>query len=121
MTHSTDRFDELKALIIKAAHERPEIGALGQSMKWGQPSFTPAKAGVGSSVRIETRADGEHALMFICTTGLVDTFRDIYGDTLAFDGKRAIRIPADGMSDAEALKHCVQLALTHKLRKRKRR
>ncbi|MGD1886479.1 MAG: DUF1801 domain-containing protein [Cohaesibacteraceae bacterium] len=115
---SSGRFEALKALIEEAASDVPEIGALEESEKWGQPRFAPAKSNVGSSVRSETRADGDHALMFICTSGLVEEFRTLYDDTLQFDGKRAIVIPSADLPDRSALKHCIQLALTHKLRKR---
>jgi hypothetical protein len=115
---SSDRFKALKALIREAAREVPDIGPLEESMKWGQPSFAPAKANIGSSVRIEARAGGDHALMFICTTGLVEEFRTLYTGSLTFEGNRAIVIPAEDLPDPDALKHCIQLALTHKLRKR---
>ena len=115
---SSGRFETLKALIHEAAREVPDIGLLEETVKWGQPSFAPVKPNIGSSVRIETRADGDHALMFICTSGLVDEFRTFYADTLHFDRKRAIVIPAAELPDRDALKHCIQLALTHKLRKR---
>jgi hypothetical protein len=117
---SPDRFDELKALILEAAATVPDIGPLEESVKWGQPSFAPVKPNIGSSVRIEQRDDGSHALMFICTTGLVEEFRTLYDDTLACEGKRAILIPAGPLPDRAALTHCIQLALTNKLRKRAR-
>lgn len=117
---SPDRFKELKALIHEAAATVPDIGPLEESLKWGQPSFAPAKPNVGSSVRLEQRDDGSHALMFICTSGLVEEFRTLYGDRLACEGKRAIHIPEGPLPDRAALTHCIQLALTHKLRKRAR-
>lgn len=111
--------DDLHALIQEAAAKRPEIGPLAESIKWGQPSFTPAKPNIGSSVRIETRDNGAHALMFICTTGLVEQFRELYGDRLTLEGKRAIVLSDDEPLDRGALDHCIALALTHKLRRRK--
>ncbi|MBV6657539.1 MAG: DUF1801 domain-containing protein [Devosiaceae bacterium] len=109
---------ELRALIHEAAAEIDAIGPLAESIKWGQPSFTPARPNLGSSVRIEARQDGTHALMVICTTDLVEQFKELYADTLTFDGKRAIIVPAGPLRHRQALKHCIQLALTYKLRKR---
>ncbi len=120
MQPSISRFDALKSLILEAAAEQPQIGALEESVKWGQPSFAPTAKNVGSSVRLEARDDA-HALMFICTTGLVEEFRTLYGDTLQLEGKRAIVIPDGPLPDEVALKHCIQLAFTHKLRKRSKR
>jgi len=113
--------DELKTLIHHVAAARPEIGPLEESLKWGEQSFTPAKRNVGSSVRIAPRPDGDLALMFICHTNLVDEFRDLYPDTLTYEGNRAIVLPGGVAPDREALEHCIALALTYKLRKRQKR
>ena len=110
----------LKALIQKVAESTPEIGPLEESLKWGEQSFTPAKRNVGSSVRIAPRENGDVALMFICHTNLVDEFRDLYPDTLTYEGNRAIVLSEGADADREALKHCIALALTYKLRKRKK-
>jgi hypothetical protein len=56
--------------------------------------------------------------MVICTTGLVKEFRTLYGDTPRLEGKRAIVTPDGSLPDEPALKHCIQLALTHKRRKK---
>ncbi|MEO0543624.1 MAG: DUF1801 domain-containing protein [Pseudomonadota bacterium] len=119
--HSKDRFDELKSLIRESAFEIATIGDLAEAIKWGQLSFTPATANIGSSVRIEERNDGVFALMFICTTGLVEQFREIYPDTFQYEGNRAIVIPKGRLPSRDALKHCIQLALTYKLARKPRR
>lgn len=110
----------LRTLIVEAAAEVPEIGPLVESLKWGEPSFTPRKANIGSSVRIAKRANGDRALMFICHTNLVEEFRALYPDRLAFEGNRAIMLPSGAEPDLDALRHCIALALTYKLRKRRR-
>ena len=109
--------DDLKSLIHRVAEERPEIGPLEESLKWGEQSFTPAKRNVGSSVRIARRNDGGLALMFICHTNLVDEFRGLYPDALNYEGNR---LASDAVPDREALEHCIALALTYKLRKRRK-
>tara|TARA_R110002020_G_scaffold136630_30_gene304955 strand:- start:2950 stop:3303 length:354 start_codon:yes stop_codon:yes gene_type:complete len=110
--------DELKALILDVAARTPEIGALEESLKWGEQSFAPQKRNTGSSVRIQPRANGDVALMFICHTNLVEEFRRLYPDTLDFEGNRAIVLEAGKTADRAALSHCVGLALTCKLHKR---
>ena len=109
---------DLKALILETAARTPGVGPLEESRKWGEQSFTPAKANVGSSVRIAERAEGELALMFICHTNLVEEFRALYPGALEFEGNRAILLKDGQRPDLEALSHCVSLALTYKLRKR---
>jgi len=110
----------LKGLIHEVAARSPEIGRLEESLKWGEPSFTPVKRNVGSSVRIQTRANGDTALMFICHTNLVEEFRGLYPATLAFEGNRAIVLAKDAAVDLEALSHCIALALTYKLRRKQK-
>ena len=112
--------ERLIALIHETARETDAVGALEQSLKWGQVSFAPAKPRIGSSVRIEERANGDVALMFICHTGLVSDFRDRYGDELELEGNRAIVVSADEELPEDALKHCIAQALTYHLNKKKR-
>lgn len=110
--------DDLKALIHEVAAQTPGVGPLQESLKWGEPSFTPAKGNIGSSVRIGQLKDGDLALMFICHTNLVEEFRALYPETLKYEGNRAIVIAAGATVDLDALSHCIGLALTYKLRKR---
>ena len=61
---------------------------------------------------------GRYAVYFHCQTDLVETFRELYPD-LRYGGNRSIVLDAaDKLPDA-ALRHCVALALTYHLRKRK--
>ncbi|MEM8539790.1 MAG: DUF1801 domain-containing protein [Pseudomonadota bacterium] len=112
---SSDLFSELKSLIFEAAEQSPRIGDLEESLKWGEPSFTPKKKNVGSSVRLAQR-DGAVAMMFICTTKLVDRFQEIYPDDFNYEGGRALVFNAGEAVPKEQLKHCIAMALTNKLK-----
>ena len=117
-----DRLLALRRLIYAAAAATPGVGALVETLKWGQPSYLTAQTGSGSTIRIDrTRADPDAAAIFFhCGTDLVARFREIYGDTLRFEGNRAIVIAADDAIDAVALSHCIAMALTyHKDRRRR--
>ncbi len=110
---------DLINFIIETALETEGVGELEESVKWGQPSFTPKKPNIGSSIRIQTNKDDTLSLMFICTTGLVDEFRSLYGDRLILKGNREIHLRADDLDkNRDALKHCISLALTNKVRKK---
>ena len=100
--------------IIGTAALHPDIGPLVESLKWGEASFTPVKRGVGSSVRLALRAGDRVALLFICHTGLVDRFREIYPG-LEYEGRRAIVVGRD--APVVPLRHCVTMALTYFLRR----
>lgn len=106
-----------RQLIEQAARETEGVGPLAENVKWGEPSFAPAKRNTGSSVRLQQRANGDVALMFICHTGLVEEFRELYGDRLEFEGNRAIVLKSGQEYDAAAVKHCIALALTYHRRK----
>jgi hypothetical protein len=105
-------------LINETAAGLPEVGAIEDSLKWGEPSFTPRRKNVGSSVRIAARNDGKIAMNFICHTGLVERFREIYTGRLEFEGNRTIVVdPARPVQRTE-LGHCLAMALTYHLQKR---
>lgn len=113
----------LRELILETADETPGVGPLTEALKWGQHSFLTAETRSGTTVRID-RLRGEPnkvAVFFHCQTGLIDHFRDIYGDRLTFIGNRAITFEADQRLPTSELKHCLGLALTHHLRKKRSR
>jgi hypothetical protein len=94
------------------------VGAIEESLKWGEPSYAPLRKGVGSSVRIAPRKDGKVSMNFICHTGLVAKFRELYPDRLAFEGNRTIIIDPAAPLPGPELRHCVALALTYHLERR---
>lgn len=111
---------ELRALILYTAKSTPGVGAIEESLRWGQHSFLTTETGSGSTIRIDTlRSDAQKcAIYFHCQSGLVDMFRSIYATKLSFDRNRAIILKAGKNLPKQALSHCIGLALTHHLRKK---
>jgi hypothetical protein len=108
----------LARLIKDIAENLTAVGELQDSLKWGEPSFAPKRKNVGSSVRIAARRDGKIAMNFICHTGLVERFREIYAGQLEFEGNRTIVVdPGKPLQRAE-LSYCIAMALTYHLEKR---
>lgn len=107
---------QLRTLIAEAAQSDERIGPLEENIKWGQPSFTPKRRNVGSSVRLQNNDDGTMSLMFICHTHLVERFAELYPTELSYDGNRAIVVDPTKLFDREAAKHCIALALRYKLK-----
>ena len=98
------------------ATDTPAVGSLNETLKWGEPSYL---ASGGSTVRIDWKASApeRYAMYFNCNTKLVDTFREIYSDSLSFEGNRAIVFERTDAVPAAALKHCIALSLQyHKLK-----
>ncbi len=111
----------MRTLILDVAVKTQGVGPIEETLKWGQPSYQTAQSKSGSTIRIDARKGGGYALYFHCQSGLVPTFREIYGDRLLFEGNRAILFEADEVPDAALLRHCIAMALTHRLAKRTRR
>jgi hypothetical protein len=106
----------LRQLVLDTATENDEVGELEETLKWGEPSYL-AKS--GSTIRMDWKNSSpeQYALYFHCKTKLVDTFKEIYGDQLKFDGNRAIVFQHDDEIPVDELKHCIYLSLTYHQRK----
>jgi hypothetical protein len=111
----------LRRLILETASATPGVGALEETLKWGQPSYLTTETKSGSTIRIgEVKADTDQYAMYVhCQTDLVATFREIYPNELVYGGNRSIIFNANDEVPEEALRHCVALALTYHLNKRK--
>jgi hypothetical protein len=117
------RLMSLRELVFETAARTAGVGALSETLKWGQPSYLTAETGSGTTVRIDClnrerlkKSDG-YAIYFHCQSGLVGQFKELYPDTFRYDGKRAIVFELNDKLPKRALSHCIGLALTHHLRK----
>ena len=112
----------LRRLIFDTARTTDGVGALEETLKWGQPSYLTPETKSGSTVRIDqVKPDADRvAVYFHCQTNLVETFRELYPQ-LTYSGNRAILLDAGGKLPEAALRHCVGLALTYHLGKPKTR
>jgi hypothetical protein len=111
----------LRRLIFETARTTKGVGALQETLKWGQPSYLTAQTNSGSTIRIDQvkSAAGQYAVYFHCQTNLVETFRELYPTELRFAGNRSILLDVKDELPRTALRHCVALALTYHLNKRK--
>lgn len=109
----------LRRLILETAEKTPGVGALHETLKWGQPSYLTPESRSGSTIRIDRvkPAAGDkserYALYVNCQTSLVSTYRRLYRDQLQFGGNRSILFDADRPLPKAALRHCIALALTY--------
>jgi hypothetical protein len=111
----------LRRLIFETAAATKGVGTLQETLKWGQPSYLTTETKSGSTIRIDRvkSAANQYALYFHCQTDLVETFRDLYPTQLRYGGNRSILLNAAEEIPEPELRHCVALALTYHLRKRK--
>lgn len=110
----------LRGLVFDVAAKTAGVGALQETLKWGQPSYLTAETGSGTTIRIDRVKAGEsrYAMYFHCQSGLIEIFRELYPDSFVFEGKRAIVFEAADRVPVRALRHCIGRALTHHLRKK---
>jgi len=116
-----DQLMALREMVFDVAGRTAGVGPLTETLKWGQPSYLTEETGSGSTVRIDRLKDGEggYAVYFHCQSGLVGQFRELYPDTFKYEGERAIVFVASDRVPMRAFGHCLALALTHHLRKKK--
>ena len=110
----------LRQMIFACASRSDGVGDLVEALKWGQAAYLTEKHKSGSTIRIGTIKGQEngYAMFFHCQTTLVASFREIYPETLAFQGKRAILFSLEDEIPQDAVEHCIGLALTYHSRPR---
>jgi hypothetical protein len=111
----------LRRLIFDTARTTEGVGTLQETLKWGQPSYLTPETKSGSTIRIDrVKSDANrYAVYFHCQTDLVETFRELYPTELQYGGNRSILLDTQDDIPEPALRHCVALALTYHLNKRR--
>jgi len=114
------KLQALRKLILDTARTTDGVGPLDETLKWGQVSYLTSETGSGSTIRIDRVKSEENqvAVYFHCQTNLVETFRELYPE-LSYSGNRAILLDAGAPLPKAELGHCVALALTYHLKKRR--
>ncbi len=116
------RLLELRSLIFDVAKKTSGVGQLEEALRWGQPSYLTSETGSGSTIRIDQikNEPSKYGIYFICTSGLIDDFKELYRDEMDFIGNRSIVFGIADRLPEDALRHCISLALTYHLNKRAR-
>lgn len=106
------KLKQLRKLILNTAKETEGVEKLVETTKWGEPSYLTK---IGSTIRMDwkIKTPDKCYMYFICTTELVNTFRIIFGESLQFEGDRAIVLDLKEPLPSVALKRCITLALTY--------
>lgn len=105
------KMNNLRDLILEVASES-EIGELEETLKWGEPSYLAKK---GSTLRMDwkEKTPNQYAMYFKCTSKLVETIREVYGDVFKYEKNRAIVFDLEDEVPKEELKECIRLALNY--------
>jgi hypothetical protein len=106
------KLDFLRNLIVETAKGDDRIKSIEETLKWGEPSYLAKK---GSTIRIDWKAKtpNQYAIYFKCTSQLVPTFKEVYGDTFRYENNRAILFEMNDKVPQDELKVCIELALNY--------
>lgn len=99
--------------LIYTVAKQDGIADLTEALKWGEPSYISKK---GSTIRFNWKATSpdQYCIYFNCKTSLIDTFKEIYGDTFSYQGNRAIVFKIDQTLPVKELSHCISMSLRYK-------
>jgi hypothetical protein len=105
----------LRQLILETAEEIG-VGAIEETLKWGQPAYLTSETRSGSTIRIAPTGPGskdDFAMYFICHTNLVEAIQGLFGGVFTYDGNRALLFRAGDELPENQLRECVTMALTY--------
>lgn len=107
-----NKLSYLRNLIMETAQECDSIDEIEETLKWGEPSYLVKK---GSTVRVDwkPKAPDQYAMYFKCTSMLVPTFKDVFGDKFKYENNRAILFNRNEKIPIKELKECIKMALTY--------
>lgn len=102
----------VRELIYRVA-QHDGIADLTETLKWGEPSYISK---IGSTIRFDWKAKSpeQFCLYFNCNTCLVETFKELYGDTFCYQGRRSMVFQIDQNLPIKELEHCISMALRYK-------
>ena len=103
---------QLRDIVFSVAEDF-ELGDINETLKWGEPSYQVKN---GSPIRMDWKSKypGKYFLFFHCQTKLVDTFRELYSESLVFEGNRAIVLYVDEDLPKQIIRQCRDLAMRYK-------
>ncbi|MCB9211560.1 MAG: DUF1801 domain-containing protein [Ignavibacteriales bacterium] len=106
------KINHLRKLIIDVAKYDESILEIEETLKWGEPSYITK---FGSTIRIDwkEKTPNQYAMYFKCTSKLVPTFKEVFGDLFKYENTRAILFDLDEKIPEDKLKICISLTLNY--------
>ncbi|QDE30784.1 MULTISPECIES: DUF1801 domain-containing protein [Shewanella] len=103
---------QLRTLILSVAQQEGIVD-IEETLKWGEPSYSSR---IGSTIRFDWKAKSpnQYCIFFNCKTNLIDTFKEIYGDTFVYGGNRSIIFNKNDIIPLTELTHCISMSLRYK-------
>ncbi|TYK65040.1 DUF1801 domain-containing protein [Colwellia echini] len=103
---------KIRELIFITA-KQDGISNINETLKWGEPSYLSP---IGSTIRFDWKATKpqQYCVYFNCKTSLIETFKEVYGDTFIYEGNRAIVFNVEQDLPIIELAHCISMSLRYK-------
>ena len=107
------RLREMRALILASA-DATGTAPLEEVLKWGQPSYLPARK-MGTTIRLawSDKAPDVCTLHVHCQTDLVGRWRALFPDEFTYEDNRTVQVPVSGTFARAALQQMAGMALTY--------
>lgn len=104
----------VRDLIFATAKRIEGVGAIEETLKWGEPAYLTTATKSGTTIRLAYKdAEPDRYRMLVhCQTSLVEAYRTLHPE-LAYEGTRAIVLDVDEDVPRDALAHCIEMALTY--------
>ena len=118
-TATRDGLLALRHLIFETAEATPGVGALEETLKWGQPAYLTPQTKSGSTLRLGRPKHGGFALYTHCQTTLLSEFKALFPVEFDYEGVRAIRFKDGEPIPLDKLRLLVSRALTYHLKPRR--
>ncbi|MEM7520466.1 MAG: hypothetical protein AAF307_05460 [Pseudomonadota bacterium] len=107
--------------IFHAVADEAKLGALEESLKWGQPAWRPKRPRTGATLRMSwDPATPEHLLLFVdCKTDLAARMQHLYPDLPVNDGRRQMAVSLEQALPSQALRHLAEMTFAYHLDRRR--
>lgn len=104
------KFLEVRAMIFEVAQGN-ELGEVDETLKWGQPAYL---CKFGSTIRLEWKPQTPDTIgiFFNCKTVLVETFKEVFGESLNYESNRIVLLSIERDTPQE-LESCILMALNY--------
>jgi len=102
----------LRDLIIKTAKGSKNVTKLLETLRWGEPSFI-AKNGTTIRINWSPKRPTQYGMYFQCSSLMIPTIKEIYGNVFKYEGTRAIIFDLDQKIPKKELIECILMALSY--------
>ncbi|MEL6689779.1 MAG: DUF1801 domain-containing protein [Pseudomonadota bacterium] len=103
----------IRDLIFEVAQRTEGVGALQETLKWGQPAYLTPETKSGSTLRLGLPKTGGFAVYAHCQTTIISDFQALFPDDFSYEGNRAVHFSSPEELPLDRLALLIQSALTY--------